>query len=73
MYALNVEVILQQMQHRADTSVFHCCIQTAEAMSSLWRSNSTLREVDVSANALGIDGGRLLREALAENTYAFFL
>ena len=45
-------------------------MQTAEALSSVLRSNDTLREVDLSGNALGVDGGRALREALAENTYA---
>ena len=42
-------------------------MQTAEALSSLLRSNSTLREVDLSSNALGVAGGRILREAMAEN------
>lgn len=45
-------------------------VQTAEALSSVLRSNDTLREVDVSGNALGVEGGRLLGEAVAENTYA---
>lgn len=45
-------------------------LQTAEAFSAVLRSNSTLREVDLSSNALGVAGGRMLREAMAENMYA---
>lgn len=45
-------------------------MQTAEALSGVLRSNSTLREVDVASNALGVAGGQMLREALADNMYA---
>ena len=45
-------------------------MQTAEAFSGVLRSNSTLREVDLSSNALGVAGGQTLREAMAENMYA---
>ena len=48
-------------------------LQTAEAFSGVLRSNSTLREVDLSSNALGVAGGRMLREAIAENMYAYTL
>ena len=48
-------------------------LQTAEAFSAVLRSNSTLREVDISSNALGVAGGRMLREAMAENMYARML
>ncbi|KAL3157874.1 hypothetical protein ABBQ32_012285 [Trebouxia sp. C0010 RCD-2024] len=41
--------------------------QTAEALSTVLRSNTTLREVDLSANSLGVAAGRILREAMAEN------
>lgn len=45
-------------------------MQTAEALSTVLRSNTTLREVDLSANSLGVAAGRILREAMAENMYA---
>lgn len=45
-------------------------LQTAEALSSVLKSNDTLREIDLSGNALGVEGGRSLREALTENMYA---
>ncbi len=44
-------------------------MQTAEALSSVLKSNDTLREIDLSGNALGVEGGRSLREALTENMY----
>ena len=44
-------------------------MQTAEALSAVLRGNATLREVDLSANALGVVAGRMLREAMAENMY----
>ena len=44
-------------------------MQTAEALSSILKSNDTLREIDSSGNALGIEGGRSLREALTDNMY----
>ncbi len=44
-------------------------MQTAEALSSILKSNDTLREIDLSGNALGVDGGRSLREALTDNMY----
>lgn len=42
-------------------------MQTAEALSDVLRSNLTLREVDLSANPLGVAAGRMLRESVAEN------
>lgn len=48
-------------------------MQTAEAFSGVLRSNSTLREVDLSSNALGVAGGRMLREAMADNMYVYTL
>lgn len=44
-------------------------MQTAEALSSVLKSNATLREIDLSGNALGVEGGRSLREVLTENMY----
>ncbi len=44
-------------------------MQTAEALSSVLKSNDTLREIDLSGNAFGVEGGRSLREALTDNMY----
>lgn len=45
------------------------CMQTAEALSSVLKSNDTLREIDLSGNTLVVEGGRALREALTDNMY----
>ena len=42
-------------------------VKAAEALSQVLRGSSALREVDVSSNELGVDGGRMLREAVAES------
>lgn len=41
--------------------------QAAEALSQLLHGESALKAVDMSSNSLGVDGGRLLQEAVAEN------
>lgn len=42
-------------------------VKAAEALSQVLRGSSALKEVDVSSNELGVDGGRMLREAVAES------
>ena len=64
----HITVDASEMRHVSDISA-PCSLQTVQSISALLRLNHRVKELDLSGNSFDEQGGRLIREALDENTW----